>query len=369
MTPSTLKERVVNFYAGPAVLPLSVLEKAQSELVNFGHSGMSVMEMSHRSKDFEDILDRAENGLRKLMNISSDYSVLFLGGGASLQFSMVPMNIALKGQPVNMIHTGTWTKKAIEETRKCAEVKLAASTENEKFRRLPKPDEIKLDVNASYAYLCSNNTIEGTEWKKFPDTGAIPLVADMTSDILSKHVDVKKCGIIFAGAQKNLGPSGVTVVIIRKDLAERADKNLPTMLQYRTHIKERSLYNTPPTFPIYMVALVAEWMEKEGGVSAIEKRNIEKAQLIYNEIDQDDFYFCPVTEVQDRSRMNVVFRINGGNETLEKEFLSIAENQGLLGLEGHRSVGGLRASIYNALPLKGVQQLVDLMRDFRKDKG
>lgn len=360
--------RVINFNAGPAALPLPVLERAKTELLNFGGSGMSVMEMSHRSKEFEGILGKAEEMIRKNMKISDDYSVLFLQGGASLQFAMVPLNLYQEGKPVDMIHTGAWTKKAIEEVAKLAEYRLAATTEAEKFKRLPRKEEIQLDANASYVYLCSNNTIFGTQWKAFPQTGAVPLVADMSSDIESRVLDVSQFGLIFAGAQKNLGPSGLCVVIIRKDLAERADSKLPTMMQYRTHIKNNSLYNTPPTFAIYMVWLVQEWIASEGGVAEIEKKNNVKAGMLYDAIDAGGFYNCPV-EKQDRSPMNVVFRIKGGDEELEKKFIEQAKASGMVGLKGHRSVGGLRASIYNAMTAEGIKSLVDFMKDFQQKNG
>ena len=361
-------QRVFNFNAGPGVLPVSVLEKAQSELVSFGAAGMSVMEMSHRSSDFVGILDRAENGLRINFGIPADYSVLFLGGGASLQFAMVPMNLAVKGRPVDVVNTGAWTQKALKEIQKVAEARLAASTEAEKFARLPVASECRFSPDASYVHLCSNNTIFGTQFREFPDTGDVPLVADMSSDILSRRVDVKKFGLIFAGAQKNLGPAGATVVIIRNDLVERADKGLPTMLQYRTHVKERSLYNTPPAFIIYMLALVQEWIAAEGGLAALDKRNDEKAKMLYDEIDRTGFYSCPAKR-EDRSRMNVVFRVKGGDEGLESKFVSEAKAAGLVGLKGHRSVGGLRASIYNAQPVEGVSALVAFMRDFETRNG
>jgi phosphoserine aminotransferase len=281
---------------------------------------------------------------------------------------MVPMNLFIKGKPVDMIQTGMWTKKATEDAEKIAELHLAASTESEKFARLPKPEELRFNPQASYVHICSNNTIEGTQWTSFPDTGPVPLVADMSSDILSRQIDVSKFGMIFAGAQKNLGPAGVTVVILRKDLAERAEKTLPAMLQYRTHIKERSLYNTPPTFSIYMVALVAEWLAKEGGLAKMEKRNADKAAVLYKEIDRTGFYSCPVP-VSDRSKMNVVFRIKGGDEALEDKFASEAKKAGLIGLKGHRSVGGLRASIYNAQTPQGVKALVAFMKAFEKKNG
>lgn len=364
----TAMERAVNFNAGPAVLPVSVLERAREEMLNYENTGMSVMEMSHRSKAFEGILDKAIKSFRKVMGIPENYDVLFLQGGASLQFSMIPMNLYQEGRPVDFIHTGHWVKKAIEEADKVAKVRIAASTEAEKFRRLPRAEEIKIDPNASYAYLCSNNTIEGTEWRDFPSTGEVPLVADMSSDILSHRVDVNRFAMIFAGAQKNLGPSGVTVVILRKDLVERGSSKLPTMLQYRTHSKNNSLYNTPPTFGIYIVGLVLDWIDSLGGLAAMERINEEKARILYNAIDAGGFYYCPV-EKKDRSWMNVVYRIKGDNEALEKKFVDEAKSLGMVGLQGHRAVGGLRASIYNALPVEGVRTLVDFMKDFQRKNG
>lgn len=358
-----MPDRIFNFSAGPAALPEPVLERAKEELLNFGGSGMSVMEMSHRSKDFEGIINWAEAGLRKQMNIPADYAVLFLQGGATLQFAMAPMNLYLQGNPVDVVHTGVWTKKAMAELEKVAAYRLAASTEPDNFTRLPALADIKLDENASYVHVCSNNTIFGTQWRQFPDTGEIPLVADMSSDILSRQIDVSKFGLIFAGAQKNIGPAGVTVVIMQPDLAERAPQTLPAMLQYRTHIKSRSLYNTPSTFGIYMIALVMDWIEAEGGVPAIEERNEAKAQLLYDTIDASDFYTCPVA-TQDRSRMNVIIRIKNGDETVEKKFIEEATAAGLSGLKGHRSVGGIRASIYNAQTFKAINALVDFMKEF-----
>jgi phosphoserine aminotransferase len=299
------------------------------------------------------------------MNIPDDYAVLFLQGGASLQFAMAPLNLYLDGQPVDVLHTGAWTEKAIEELKKVAAYRLAASTEAEKFRRLPRADEIQFNPEASYVHLCSNNTIFGSQWRDFPATGDVPLVADMSSDILSRPVDVSKFGLIFAGAQKNIGPAGVTIVIIRRDLAGRVKPNVPTMLKYQTHIKSNSLYNTPPTFAIYMVALVMDWIEAEGGVVAIEERNEAKARLLYSAIDSSGFYYG-LAEKPDRSTMNAVFRIQGDNEALEKKFAQEAEAAGLSGLKGHRSTGGLRASIYNAMPLAGVEALVAFMREFER---
>ena len=363
-----MSERIFNFSAGPGVLPLPVLEQARDELLNINNSGMSVMEMSHRSKEFTEIITSTEANLRKVMDIPDEYEVLFLQGGASLQFAMVPLNLYLQGNPVNVIHTGAWTKKAIAELDKVAAYNIAASTESENFTRLPAQDEIKLDENASYVHICTNNTIFGTQWHTLPDIGDIPLVADMSSDILSRPVDVSKFGLIFAGAQKNIGPSGVTVVIMRPELAERAPQNRPTMMQYRTFVKAKSLYNTPSTFGIYMVGLMMNWIDSQGGVSAIAEHNRKKAEVLYNAIDATDFYTCPVAR-QDRSLMNVVFRVQNGNEELEQKLIAQAADAGLSGLKGHRSVGGLRASIYNAQSLEAVNALAQFMQDFEAKNG
>src|ERR1700731_5275326 len=361
-------KRAFNFNAGPAALPLSVLERIREELLDWRGTGMSVMEMSHRSPEFEGINAAAEAGLRRHLAIPDEYAVLFLQGGGSMQFSMVPMNLCLPGKPVDLLHTGSWTAKALGELKKGILHNVAASTEAQKFTRVPRNDEIKLSPEPSYVYMCTNNTIEGTQWHSVPETGGAPLVADMSSDIASRPIDVKKFGLIFAGAQKNLGPSGVTIVAVRKDLAERADKNLPTLLQYRTHIKEKSLYHTPPTFAIYILGLVMEWMQAEGGISAIERRNEAKAKLLYDAIDSGGFYSCPV-EKASRSRMNVVFRVAGGDEAVEKKFAEQAGAAGLVGTPGHRSVGGMRVSLYNAVGLDAVQALADFMREFQRARG
>jgi phosphoserine aminotransferase len=370
---STVTERAVkrvhNFNAGPAALPLPVLQRIREELLDWRGSGMSVMEMSHRSPEFESIASAAEAGLRKHLAIPDDYAVLFLQGGGSMQFTMVPMNLCLPGKPVDLIHTGTWTAKALSELKKGVLHNVAASTESQKFARVPRQDELKLSADPSYVHFCTNNTIEGTQWHTLPQSGSALLVADMSSDIASRPIDVKKFGLIFAGAQKNLGPSGVTIVIVRKDLAERADKNLPTLLQYRTHIKEHSLYNTPPTFAVYIVGLVMDWMDAEGGLTAIEKRNEAKAKLLYDAIDSSaGYYSCPV-EKASRSRMNVVFRVANGNEAIEKQFAKEAESAGLVGTPGHRSVGGMRVSLYNAVTPESVQALVAFMREFQRTRG
>lgn len=371
--PSTQsKNRVFNFNAGPGALPLPVLERIRGELLNYGGTGMSVMEMSHRSPEFEDILKRAEQGLRGHLAIPEDYAVLFLQGGGSLQFAMIPMNLYVDGKPVDVIHTGLWTSKAIGELKGKAQYRLAGTTEAEKFRRLPRLDEIVFAPNASYVYLCTNNTIEGTEWSSDATTSLdvkdVPLVADMSSDILSRSIDIRRFGLIFSGAQKNLGPSGVTIVIVRRDLAERADKNLPTIMQYRTHIKEGSLYHTPPTFAAYIVGLMMDWIGAEGGVEAIAKRNQAKSKRLYDAIDSGGYYTCPV-EKNSRSRMNIVFRIASGNELVEKQFVQEGAAAGFVGLAGHRSVGGIRASLYNAVTLEAVEALVGFMREFERTHG
>jgi len=368
IAPARHVKRAHNFNAGPAALPLPVLECIREELLDYRGTGMSVMELSHRSAEFEAINNAAEQNLRRLLAIPEDYAVIFVQGGGSMQFSMVPMNLALPGKPVDVLHTGAWTAKAIGELKKGVLHNIAASTEVEKFTRVPRAEEIKHSPDASYTYLCTNNTIEGTQYHSLPPSTA-PLVADMSSDIASRPMDVSKFGLIFAGAQKNLGPSGVTVVIVRKDLAERADKNLPTLLQYRTHIKEKSLYHTPPTFAVYVLGLVTEWMESLGGLSGIQKRNETKAKLLYDTIDASNGYYrCPV-EKSSRSVMNVVFRIAGGDERVEKEFAKGATAANLVGTPGHRSVGGMRISLYNAVGQDAVEALVIYMREFQRTRG
>jgi phosphoserine aminotransferase len=369
-TPSSSREikRAFNFNGGPATLPMPVLERIREELFDYRGTGMSVMEMTHRSPEFEEILSRAEQNLRRLMEIPEEYAVIFLQGGGSLQFAMVPMNLYIPGKPVDVLHTGMWTAKAITELEKGTPFRLAASSEAEKFRRVPRKEEIALAPDASYVYMASNNTIEGTQWSAFPQTGDVPLVADMSSDILSRRIDVRNFGLIFAGAQKNLGPAGVTAVIIRRDLAERADQRLPTLLQYRSEIKEHSLFHTPPTFAVYIVGLVLEWVAAEGGVAAAEKRNEAKAKLLYDTIDANGFYSCPVTK-DSRSRMNVVFRVGGGDEAIEKKFAQSATAARITGVTGHRSVGGMRVSIYNAVTIEAVEALVSFMREFQRMQG
>jgi phosphoserine aminotransferase len=371
-------KRVFNFNAGPSALPLSVLERVRQELLDWRGSGMSVMEMSHRSPEFESINTAAEAGLRKHLAIPDEYAVIFLQGGGSTQFTLAPMNLCLPNKPVDLLHTGTWTAKALTELKKGIPHKIAATTEPVKFTRVPRKDEISLSPDASYVHMCTNNTIEGTQYHSLPETGELPLVADMSSDIASRPLDIGKFGLIFAGAQKNLGPSGATVVIVRKDLAERADKNLPTIFQYRTHIKEKSLYHTPPAFAIYIIGLMMEWIDSLGGLAGMQKRNDAKAKSLYDAIDASSgFYHCPV-EKDSRSQMNVVFRVAGANgqsaathpdEAAEKEFGKQAAAAGLAGTPGHRSVGGMRISLYNAVEPAAVEALTSFMKEFQRKRG
>ncbi|HLG14832.1 MAG TPA: 3-phosphoserine/phosphohydroxythreonine transaminase [Blastocatellia bacterium] len=358
--------RIYNFAAGPAVLPLSVLEEAQRDLVALPGVGMSVLEISHRSKTFDEIIQGAEADIRKLANIPDNYHVLFLQGGASLQFSMAPMNILPAGGKADYIITGSWSKKAMKEAQKIGQITVAASTEAENFARIPGQHELKLDPEAAYVHVTTNNTIFGTEWKYDPDTGAVPMVADASSDIFSRPLDVTKYGLIYAGAQKNLAPAGVTLVIIRDDLLARSPKGMHTMLDYNTHAKEKSLYNTPPVFPIYIMRLVLKWLVGAGGLEAIGRRNEEKAKLLYDAIDASGFY-RPHAKPDSRSLMNVTFRLP--SEDLEKEFVAEASKAGMSGLKGHRSVGGIRASIYNAFPREGIEALVSIMKEFERTRG
>lgn len=363
--PLAMPSRVYNFSAGPAALPLSALTRAREELLSFRGLGMSVMEMSHRAKAFERLKEETEKKLRHLLKVPDNYEILFLQGGASLQFAMVPMNLYRESDPVEVIHTGVWTGKAIQELQKIAQWRNVGLPLDGPFHTLPDPESLKLSENASYVHICSNNTIEGTQWQVFPETKNVPLVCDMSSDIASRPVEIHRFGLIFAGAQKNLGPAGLTVVILRRDLADRCPPEVPTMLQYKTHIKARSLYNTPPVFAIYLTGLVLDWIQAEGGLAAMRERNEEKAKRIYDFIDKSDFYRCPV-EPSVRSRMNIVFRIKEGNKELEEQFVAEAEKEGLVGLKGHRSVGGLRASLYNAVSLEAVKALVAFMDRFAR---
>lgn len=359
-----MANRIYNFNPGPATLPLPALEKAQKELLDYKSAGMSIMEISHRSKEFDAILEGTKSLFHELMEIPQNYKTIFLQGGASLQFAMVPMNFLQSGKSADYVVTGSWAKKAIKEAQIIGKVNVAASTESDGFRRMPKESELKLDPNACYVHITSNETISGTQWSQYPDTGQVPLIADMSSDILSRKIDVKRFSLIYAGAQKNLGPAGVTVVIIRDDLVEKCPESLPTLLNYQTHVSKNSLYNTPPVFIIYMVKLVLEWVKAEGGMDKIEERNMEKARLIYGILGQYSDYYKSAVDPDSRSIMNVTLRMP--SEDLEKKFIAEAAKAGFHGLKGHRSVGGIRVSMYNALPLEGIEKLVEFMEDFRK---
>jgi phosphoserine aminotransferase len=363
---ATTTHRVHNFSAGPAVLPLPVLEEAQRDLVSLPGVGMSVLEISHRSKTFEAILAKTEQDLRALGKVPSNYKVLFLQGGASLQFSMVPLNLLPPGATADYLVTGGWAQKAVKEAQRVGTVNIAASTESENFSRLPRPDEIRLTSNAAYVHMTTNNTLFGTQWTKEPAVGDVPLVADTSSDMFSRPIDVSKYGLIYAGAQKNLGPSGVTLVIIREDLLSRSSKSLHTMLNYAVHAENGSMYNTPPCFGIYLMGLVMKWALAEGGLEAIGKHNERKAAKLYAEIDRSGFY-RGTAEKASRSRMNITFRLP--SEELETAFVKQSTAAGLDGLKGHRSVGGIRASIYNAFPEDGVNALVSFMQEFEKKNG
>jgi phosphoserine aminotransferase len=361
-----MTERIHNFSAGPAVLPVSVLEDAQRDMLSLPGVGMSVMEISHRSKTFDEIINDAESRLRELLGISENYHVLFLQGGASLQFSMVPMNFLPADGSADYVITGSWGKKALKEAKRAGSVNVAATMADGGFTRVPGSDELKLDPKAAYVHITTNETIEGVEWKREPEIGDVPLVADASSDILSHPIPVDKYALIYAGAQKNMGPSGVTLVIVRDDLLKRIPDGLHTMLDYRTHVENKSLYNTPNTWGIYIINLVGKWLLDKGGLEAMHRENEAKAQLIYDAIDATEFYRGHA-DADSRSIMNVTFRLP--SEELEKRFASEATAQGLDGLKGHRSVGGIRASIYNALPLAAVEALVAFMKEFEKKNG
>lgn len=356
-------DRIFNFSAGPAVLPEPVLKRAQEAIWNVAGSGIGIMEHSHRGKVFDRIIEEAEQACRQLAGIPDNYRVLFLQGGASLQFSMVPMNLLPADRTADYLLTGVWAQKAVKEAKILGgKVHLAASSEATNFDRIPKQEEIRYSANPVYVHITTNNTIFGTQWRSEPSVPAgAPLIADASSDIYSRPIDITKYGLIYAGAQKNLGPSGVVLVILRDDLVEAGAKTLPTMLQYRTHASEKSLYNTPPTFGIYVMGEVFKWIQAEGGLKAMEEKNEAKAKLLYDYIDQSDF-FRGTVQPDSRSRMNVCFR--APTEELESKFISEATKRGLDGLKGHRSVGGMRASIYNACPRAAVEALVSFMKEF-----
>ena len=361
--------RIYNFSAGPATLPVPVLEEMQRDLVALPGVGMSILEISHRSKAFEAILAETEADIRALAAIPSNYRVLFLPGGASLQFSMVPMNFLASSATADYIDGGSWAEKAIKEAKKVGTVNVAASTKGEGYTRIPGQAELKLTPGAAYVHMTSNNTIEGTEYKQLPDVGAAPLVADTSSDMFSRPLEVSRHALIYAGAQKNMGPAGVTIVIIRDDLVARSaarKSSLPTMMSYAVHAENTSLYNTPPTFAIYAVGLVMKWLAGQGGLAAIARINERKAGKLYAEIDHTGFYRGTARK-EHRSLMNITFRLP--SEDLEKTFVKESTAAGLDGLKGHRSVGGIRASLYNAFPEAGVDELVNFMREFERSHG
>jgi len=362
-----MAKRIWNFNPGPSTLPLPVLEKMKEEIPNYNNTGMAVMELSHRSKDFIAIHEQTKSLMVELFGVPENYKILFLQGGASTQFAMIPMNLLRNDKSADYINTGSWSKKAIKEAKLFGNVNIAGSSEDTNFNRIPKLDELNLDPNAAYVHTTSNNTIAGTQWTNFPDTGNIPMACDMSSDILSRKLDISKFGIIYAGAQKNLGPSGVTVVIIRDDVVDKCRDDITTMLKYKTHVDKDSMFNTPPTYSIYIMKLVLEWIKNQGGLAAVEKTNTEKGKLLYGIIDNNKDFFKGATEVDSRSLMNVTLRLP--NEELEAKLIAEGLAAGFGGLKGHRSVGGIRVSMYNALPLEGIQALTEFILDFAKKNG
>jgi phosphoserine aminotransferase len=360
-----MEKRIYNLSAGPAILPEEVLLEAQKDLYSYKGSGMSVMEMSHRGKIFDGIIKDADADLRKLLGISEDYSILFLQGGATLQFSMVPLNLMPPTNKADYILTGAWAEKAAKEAKRVGVVNVAATTKSDNYSRIPKQVEMKLDPEASYVHFTSNNTIFGTQFRTEPETGNVPLVCDASSDFLHKKIDMNKYSLIYAGAQKNIGPSGVTVVVIKKDLLSRSSDSLHTYMNYKIHADNETMYNTPTTFGIYIAGLVFKWLLNMGGLDEMYKRNLDKAKVLYDAIDGSGGYYKGTTAVEDRSLMNVTYRLP--NEQLEEKFVKEASAKGFSGLKGHRSVGGIRASIYNAFPKTGVEALAEFMSEFKKN--
>lgn len=360
-----MPERIYNFSPGPATLPYSVLQEAATDIVNYNDKGIGLIELSHRSKEFMAIADETERLIRELLGVPDNYKVLFLQGGASSQFFMIPMNLLSPEKKATYLNTGTWSKKAIKEAKLFGDIEVAYSSEEQSFNRVPTDNEYTVSEQSEYLYYVTNNTIYGTQFPATPDKDAL-LIADMSSDIFSRPVDVSKFGIIFAGAQKNMGPAGVTLVIIREDLLDRAAETVPTMLKYKTHADKDSMFNTPPCFPVYCVGRVLNWLKELGGIPGIEKINQEKAALLYSAIDSTDFYRGHA-EKDSRSLMNVTFNLP--TPELEAQFIAEAAVVGLDGLKGHRSIGGCRASIYNAFPREGVEKLVNFMADFAKNNG
>ena len=359
-------ERVYNFSAGPSMLPESVLKRAADEMLNCNGSGMSVMEMSHRSKPYEAIINGCEALVRELMNVPDNYKVLFLQGGASSQFTMVPMNLATKNKKIDIVVTGQWAKKAAEEAERYVTVNRVASSADKTFSYIPKLDKSTFSKDADYFYICVNNTIYGTKFNELPDTGDIPLIGDISSCIMSEELDVSKFGCLIAGAQKNLGPAGVTLVIVREDLLGECMDITPTMFNYNIHVENGSMYNTPPTYGIYIMKLVLEWIKEQGGVAAIQKINEKKAKILYDFLDSSKMFRGTVVK-EDRSLMNIPFVTD--SEELNAKFIKEATARGFVNLKGHRSVGGMRASIYNAMPVEGVEALVEFMKEYEKENA
>lgn len=355
--------KVVNFSAGPAILPKEVINKASKAILNYNNTGLSILEISHRSKEFIASIENAKILVKEIYGINDDYEILFLSGGASSQFFMVPMNLLNSDEEAGYINTGSWSKNAIKEAKAFGKINVIASSEESNFKFIPK--EYHIPDNLKYLHITSNNTIFGTQYHSFPETDK-PLVCDMSSDIFSRELSVNKFDLIYAGAQKNLGPAGVTLVILKKSILTEVNRHIPTMLNYKTHIENQSMYNTPPVFPIYVSMLTLEWIKELGGLKVIEENNTAKASLLYDEIDRNELFYGHAVK-EDRSKMNVCFRLH--DENLEKEFLTICQNEGLDGLKGHRSVGGFRASIYNAMDLEGVEKLVEVMQKFEKEKS
>lgn len=355
--------RIYNFSAGPSMMPLPVLEKAAAEMTNYGGSGMSVMEMSHRSKYYDDIINGAQDVLRRVYNIPDNYRILFMQGGATMQFSAVPLNLMVTGKADYAI-TGNFARNAYKEAKKFGDIHIAATSEADNFTWVPTPDQLDIRPDADYFYICANNTIFGTEWHYDPNAGDVPVVADMSSNILSKPVDISKYGIIYAGAQKNMGPAGMAVVIIREDLMGHYRENMPILLDYQLMADKNSMYNTPPTYSIYMMKLVTEWVEQMGGLEAMAKNADLRSSMLYDYLDSTDFYKGAAQKAS-RSRMNVTFRT--GNDELDKKFIQESIDAGMTNLKGHRLVGGMRASIYNAMPIEGVEYLIDFMKKFENN--
>ncbi len=359
--------RIFNFNAGPSTLPLPVLEQVRDEFVDYAGKGMSIVEMSHRSPEYDEVHHNAMNLIRELYGLPENYKVLFIGGGATMQFSMIPLNFLPPGASCDFTVTGTWSKKAFADATKVGKVNVVFDGKDDNYLSLPEPASLNLDPSAAYLHMTSNETIGGIQWHDFPDTGSVPIVCDMSSDFMSRKIPLEKFGLIYAGAQKNAGPAGVAIVIIRQDMLERCPDTLTAYLNYQTHAAKDSLYNTPPVFPIYMVSLVMKWVHDNGGLEAISKLADDRSSVVYGAIEANpEFYRCPVPE-HCRSKMNVVFRLP--NEELEKKFIAEAAEHGMGGLKGHRSVGGCRASIYNAMPMEGVKTLAQFMGEFAKNNG